>query len=1746
MTSEEIVKKITVKLNMLQLMETNLLDVLERRQSNEIKKNINLTEKRLDELRELKDHAQELMLEEEEEMEKVNNWGKEVESKIISYEEMKTEMEASLEKLSFVKDDDTKRREEELQKEKLEKKIAEEVKIEEARQKKRLEYERKLTEEQAKQERDKEIKVKLPKLEITKFNGTHLDWVRFWSQFEVEIDKSNLPAVTKFSYLKELVIPKVRASINGLPFTTEGYNRARNILHTKFGETSEVSNAHIQSIMTLPSIPNTNIARIHDFYERLSTNVNALDTLGKLKEINGYVRLTLDKLSGIRADLVRTDDNWKNWKFFELIEALRKWTERNPIAPHFEHQKENIKKDRLLQTTGKEKKKAACIYCDNEQHKSYQCEKVKTLGERKKIIATKRLCYNCTGTGHRAADCKSKRNCQNCGGRHHSSICDKNSTTDLQQSTATVLATTEVSVVYPTVLVQVNGITCRALLDTGAGSSYASATLIERINQEPVRKDYKRIEMMLHTTTKAIDIFQVQVSSLDGKFKITTEINKVEKSTLLLLPNPKYEELLKRYNHLKNIKLEDKDTKELLPIHLILGASDYSKVKTRTAPKIGNIGEPIAELTSFGWTIISSGDENDFTNLYLTQSSAADYEQLCKLDVLGLQDPGSEIDDLVYQRFKNQLKRNENGCYETGLLWKQDQKYQLGNNKAGSIARLNNLIKKLQKDEKLFNKYDEIIQDQIKSGVVEIAPEEPQGQEFYLPHHPVIRENAESTKVRVVYDGSAKASNSTISLNDCLETGPPLQNKIWDILLRNRFNPIALSGDMKSAFLQIRIREKDRDCLRFHWILNKDPSLLQRLRFTRAIWGLVESPFLLNGTIKIHLETRKEEFQEQIKQLEEIEKDIYVDDLVTGGCTVEEVSQLKTITIATFQDAGFELHKWNSNRRQLEDPSVINQADGNNQTYAKQQLGVKPNETKLLGMHWDKNRDVVSVSIPRKKDDTKRGILRFLASIFDPLGIISPITLCGKILYRESCDLKIGWDKPITNDLLKKWTKWVSQLPEKIEVPRSITTLEETIEEIDLHVFGDASKDGVSAVLYGVTYQPSGVNQMLISSKSRLSKKDLSIPRLELVAAHMAANLLDNARAALKTYSIKNCVAWTDSTVVLHWIRSEGNYKQFVSNRVSKIKSKKEISWRYVPTKENPADIGSRGCMVKDLKENWFNGPCWLTNQEEWPKDITTLPSPETESEAKIIKEVFAATVVQNDNFSLLIKKFSFQKATRITAWLLRFSNNSLKQKQQRSGPLTTEELEESTTTWIKRIQNEHSKDTKVEDDKARLLLEENQSGILVCKGRMQGDHPIYIPPDNDFAEKLVMNAHLKTLHGGVTSTMTHIREKYWIPRLRQLVKRVRKSCYGCKRFQTVAFNTPPPGLLPRDRTEGFRAFQIVGTDYAGPIIYKKKQRIEGKAYILLFACSLSRAVHIELLTDQTTEGFIQCLKRFIGRRGRPEKIYSDNAKTFEAAAKWLKKVMASERFHEYLTNQEIKWQFNLSRAPWWGGQYERIIGVLKQSMYKTIGKTTLTFNELEEVLLDVEQTLNNRPLTYVEDDVEFPTLTPNSLIFGIQNHIPTMEKYDIVDKDLRKRAKYVQSCKNAAWSRWSNEYIKALRERHNLKHHHKINSIKTGDVVLIKGDNKNRGKWNIGIVTDLYPGIDGEIRAVKLRVGNKVYERAIQQLYPMELSCNLEGRDQHEKELNADAEEFRPKRNAAAIANVRIEDQAEDERLEE
>ena len=307
--------------------------------------------------------------------------------------------------------------------------------------KKNLAFKRELLEQKAEFEKERETEVseqckqtsaaKLPKLPITKFNGKFESWLPFWGKFTSEIDETKIPALTKFSYLKELLDESVRADIDGLPFTEDGYSKAKQILEAEYGQSAEVVNAYIVNINNLPVISGSNPGKVHDFYKQLRYNVQSLETLGKLDYVRGNVRATLDKLKGIKADLVRNNEGWQEWSFHDLLKELKKWKDINPIEEKSEHkdQQKSGKSPRSKFLHAKEfpreTRERGCVYCEDTTHKGTNCPKVVKREQRKKILAEKGLCFNCTGSQHRAVNCKSKTGCQKCNKRHHTSICEQ-------------------------------------------------------------------------------------------------------------------------------------------------------------------------------------------------------------------------------------------------------------------------------------------------------------------------------------------------------------------------------------------------------------------------------------------------------------------------------------------------------------------------------------------------------------------------------------------------------------------------------------------------------------------------------------------------------------------------------------------------------------------------------------------------------------------------------------------------------------------------------------------------------------------------------------------------------------------------------------------------------------------------------------------------------------------------------------------------------------------------------------------------------------------------------------------------------------------------------------------------------------------------------------------------------------------------------------------------------------------------
>ena len=516
-------------------------------------------------------------------------------------------------------------------------------------------------------EKPKELQVKnvkLPKLSITKFSGKFSDWLSFWNTFEVEIDSTELPTVSKFAYLRELLEPNVRSEVEGLPFSTEGYERAKNILKSEYGKTSEIVNAYIQEIINLPVINGSSPAKVHDFYKTLSHNVQSLQTLGKIERVNGNTRAVLEKLKGIKADLVPGEEGWQDWDLPRLVVALKRWRDINRVVNTNSNDdksppKQAMRRSNFYHARDGDRRRRSCVYCGDKTHASKDCTKVTSVTERKKFLAEHKLCFNCTGAKHRASDCRSTVTCQNCQEKHHTSICGKTAATGGEQ--LMTAAENHVPMVYPVVVVNVGGTKCRALLDTGAGSSYASATLLNRLETRNHRRETRRIEMMLGAVTRDMELSTINVQSLDSQFDMDVSVTKVDKPELLHVDNPNYDQLITNYTHLRGVTMNDNDQKPKLPIHLIIGESDYICIKTNQPARVGKTGEPVAELTKFGWTIIAKGNEIDYAALLLTQTNQSDYEQLCRLDVLGLEDRPEHDQASVYAEFREQLVRSEEG-----------------------------------------------------------------------------------------------------------------------------------------------------------------------------------------------------------------------------------------------------------------------------------------------------------------------------------------------------------------------------------------------------------------------------------------------------------------------------------------------------------------------------------------------------------------------------------------------------------------------------------------------------------------------------------------------------------------------------------------------------------------------------------------------------------------------------------------------------------------------------------------------------------------------------------------------------------------------------------------------------------------------------------------------------------------------------------------------------------------------------
>ena len=442
---------------------------------------------------------------------------------------------------------------------------------------------------------------------------------------------------------------------------------------------------------------------------------------------------------------------------------------------------------------------------------------------------------------------------------------------------------------------------------------------------------------------------------------------------------------------------------------------------------------------------------------------------------------------------------------------------------------------------------------------------------------------------------------------------------------------------------------------------------------------------------------------------------------------------------------------------------------------------------------------------------------------------------------------------------------------------------------MEMHVFVDASKKAYGAVAY-ICH---GGQPLLIMSKTRVAPiKELTLPKLELMAAVIGTRLYKFIIASLpQQCSDIPVFLWSDNQIVLYWILNQRKLKPFVASRIQEINNLvSNSSWRYCPTQDNPADLLTRGITYKALAQCklWAYGPSWISNPKHWPEWNSTVtlnlqvdtsePTEVTEPPKKPPLETPGLHQIMN-----ITDYSSLTKLLHVSAYILRFIMNSKQSdiSQRRLGPLLPEELTKVSQAWIRSCQqitfadefiNLQSKNTKTRRLplvwQLRLFLD-NKS-IIRCGGRIHNaplddntKFPALLPKEHPLTRLIVYAVHKQQLHTGVNSTVVALRQEYWIPSARQLVRRLLRQCVSCRKVMGKAYSIPDPPPLPRARTKEGKPFEVTGVDFTGAL-YVRNSKGENKVYICLFTCGLTRAVHLEVVSDLNLETFLQAFRRFV------------------------------------------------------------------------------------------------------------------------------------------------------------------------------------------------------------------------------------------------------------------------------------------
>lgn len=1561
--------------------------------------------------------------------------------------------------------------------------------------------------------------INIPKVELKSFDGKCIDFLSFMAIFDETVDNAPISGQAKLTRLLGFTSGKARSSIDhcSLIGGVNGYKEARTILRERFGDYYTISTQVIENLQS--GKPVHSAEELRTLADHLNSAKLMLKSTNTYSELDGQhnikticSRLSKHLLMKWRDrvfSIKREHKRYANFEEFVNFVSTKSDEANDPLygQSFVPTTATNLRSSRKpvtnLNSVSSFKPSEKCVLCKRD-HPLYKCKQFKDIdiAARTSVVSNNHLCGNCLRSDHSVDKCKFNSFCraEGCSAKHNyllhvDNTIVNNSVYDKHQN----------DVFMPIVHALINNtVKINCLLDTGSTSSFITNNLVSRLGLT-----CSQVSLNLMTLNKSVC---KQSSTVDFTIQSMSQDFSIDMKSIFVvnsIPGRSYMFDSSDYPYLSGIDVIDNFDGH---IDLLLG-QDYADCFIPLQLLKGNKNEPYAVRTPLGYVLhgpnsLHSTCHTVVSNFITTSQIEEDIAKLWDFDQFDLSsETCMSLDDNHVKSFWDKETNFVDGHWQIPIPWKDDS-VPLCNNVNQAKARLFALQAMLNKKSQ-FESYDSEVNKLLSNDYAEYAPATvSEGKTWYIPHHCVPKKN---NKLRLVFDCACKFRG--MSLNSQIHQGPDLINKLHFVLLRFRQHHLAITSDVESMYNQVKVPQHDRDALRFLWF---EGGNVKHYRMTSHLFGGVWCSSC--SGYALHRSAQHSSCDPNVKHA--IYKSFYVDDMLLSVDDVQYGIHLISSVKETLHSSGFNLTKFTANDAAL----LCNISDVDKGSMLEDKV-IQLADSKTLGVMWNVNQDCFyfHVNIVQVDTVTRRHILSSIASIFDPLGLVSPIIIAGKVIFQETTMLKLDWDEPVPEYIVDKWYRWLDTLDllSDVKIPRCVKPHMYSDSYLELHSFSDASEHSYGCCIYLRCVSKSGVYSSLIYAKHRLAPiKSTTIPRLELQAAVLSAKVSSVVRSELDI-SISESFYWSDSMIVLSYIKNHSRrFMTFVANRLSIIHQLTDVDdWHHISGEHNPADIVSRGTSPDSLVEGmWLEGPSFLRKyRSDWnliEPPVRSIAHDDVELKSKVVVNVSAHKYLHP--IDLLSQHYSsWYRFKKALAWILRLKDLLL----HRSTPsyfLSVDELKKSEIITFRHIQSEYFSEELFSLKSGRSVSKTSRlfklnpiiddRHLLVVLGRLTNalipdvnKCPVIVPHDHHIASMIVRDIH-GSAHLGQEWVISLVRSRFWITNIRNLVKRISRECIVCKkRFSTPGHQQMAD--LPQTRVSPHHPpFFHIGLDCFGPF-FVTYGRSQIKRYGVVFSCFTTRAVHFEKINTLETDSLINALRRFIARRGSPCSIYCDNGTNLTGSFNELKlslKSLSQADVNSFCRSKGIEWKFAPPQSSHMGGVYERMIRTFRKVFAGVLNPNTrLTDEILETVFCEVEGIINGRPITKVTTDIhDFAALTPNHLLL-LRGDIKSAPGVFSCGDMYRKRWRHVQGLANSFWKRWLSSYLPDLQSR--VKWQHKTRNLCVGDLVLISDVSSPRGSWPLGLVKEVNVGRDGLVRSARVKTASTELVRPVTKLILLE-----------------------------------------------